>query len=86
MFSLILRLKYWRFNFIESKYPTQNQANKLSQNLHSPYCLAGIFYRPDTHNKISAVWIRTYKATEQLEIYKTPLPKNFNLPLPSSNF
>ena len=31
---------------------------------------AGIFYRPDTHNKISAVWIRTYKTSKQLEILK----------------
>ncbi len=27
----------------------------------SCYCPAGIFYRPDTHNKISAVWIRTQR-------------------------
>ncbi len=41
------------------------------QNLHSPYCLAGIFYRPDTHDKISAVWVRTHKTSEDLEILKS---------------
>ncbi len=31
---------------------------------------AGIFYRPDTHITISAVWIRTYKTSKQPEILR----------------
>ena len=44
-------------------YEMQRQ---LTLSPHQPRRPAGIFYRPDTYNKISAIWIRTHTASEQL--------------------
>jgi hypothetical protein len=33
---------------------------QITHSPHQPRHPAGIFYWPDTHNKISAIWIRTH--------------------------